>query len=280
MKNLALSLAVILLLSNSVSAQDPGARDSIIVDSVHVSQGATYAAVPIYAVCDDSVGAYNIPLGWLPPDSGASPINYMMYFYPLTNWGLIFDTLLIDERFVRIIGIADVGPEWHPPLFSPGARIHIMTMIFHIDPGIEPQVIRIDTVYDNINGSLWFGLVDGMTGFTPAFRYGQIVIGNPAEVRSDALPENYCLSQNYPNPFNPSTNIEFSLPEAGHVSLEIYNILGQQIRKLLDDDFDAGQYSIIWDGENSSGLDVPSGTYFYKLTANDFVQTKKMLLIR
>jgi hypothetical protein len=280
MKNLALSLAVILLLSKVAFAQDPGAQDSIIVDSVHVSQGATYAVVPIYAVCDDAVAAYCMPLGWFPRDNGVNPINNLIYFYPLTTWPFKFDTLILNEGFVRIIGISEIDPQDGDPIYSPGARTHIMTMIFHISPDIGPQVIRIDTVYDRYNGSLFLGLEDGLTAFVPAFQYGQLVIGNPAGVGFDALPNSYSLNQNYPNPFNPSTTIEFTLPEAGHVSLEIYDILGQRVKSLLESDISSGQYSVSWNGTDNAGNEVRSGTYFYKLTANDFVQTKKMLLIR
>jgi len=90
----------------------------------------------------------------------------------------------------------------------------------------------------------------------------------------------YALSQNYPNPFNPSTRIEFSLPASTHVNMDIFNILGQRVRTLVDEDRPAGVYAVVWDGIDQDGGQVASGLYFCRLIAGDFVQSKKMLLTR
>jgi hypothetical protein len=90
----------------------------------------------------------------------------------------------------------------------------------------------------------------------------------------------YSLSQNYPNPFNPATVIRYSLPEATRVELRIYNILGQPVRTLLDAELAAGVYESLWEGDDNSGRKVSSGTYFYQLRTKDFVQSKKMLLVK
>lgn len=90
----------------------------------------------------------------------------------------------------------------------------------------------------------------------------------------------YSLSQNYPNPFNPATVIRYALPEASRVELRIYNILGQPVRKLLDGELPAGVYEVLWEGNDESGRPVSSGTYFYQIRAGDFIQAKKMQLIK
>ncbi len=97
---------------------------------------------------------------------------------------------------------------------------------------------------------------------------------------SIVLPRVYSLSQNYPNPFNPTTMIKYSLPEAQHVTLEIYNSLGEKIRTLVNSARDAGNHTVQWDGLNSSGRSTASGMYLYKITAGKFTSVKKMLLIR
>jgi hypothetical protein len=89
------------------------------------------------------------------------------------------------------------------------------------------------------------------------------------------LPDNYSLEQNYPNPFNPSTNIRFSITEPGFVSLKIYNALGQEVATLLNEEKVAGTYEF-----NFNASDLTSGIYFYKITSNNFTQTRKMLLIK
>ncbi len=90
-----------------------------------------------------------------------------------------------------------------------------------------------------------------------------------------ALPKNYTLSQNYPNPFNPSTKINFTLPNAGKVKIEIYNIVGQKVAVLVDEYKKAGKYTIEF---NAVGL--ASGMYFYRMTSREFVVTNKMLVMK
>jgi hypothetical protein len=89
------------------------------------------------------------------------------------------------------------------------------------------------------------------------------------------------LSQNYPNPFNPTTTIHYTVKRRANVSLRIYNVAGQLIRTLVDEAKTAGEvHTATWDGRNGAGQSVSSGVYFYKLVTGDFVQTKKMVLLK
>lgn len=90
----------------------------------------------------------------------------------------------------------------------------------------------------------------------------------------------FILEQNYPNPFNPETEIRFSVPEARRVVLRIYNMFGQEVRTLVDQQFKPGYYSATWDGRGSLGNFMPSGVYFYRLEAGGFVKTMKMVLAK
>jgi len=90
-----------------------------------------------------------------------------------------------------------------------------------------------------------------------------------------AIPNKYSLEQNYPNPFNPSTTIRFSIPEAGQVSLSIYNLLGEKVAEILNQELVTNTYEITYDASNLS-----SGVYFYTIKANNYVATKKMLLMK
>lgn len=106
------------------------------------------------------------------------------------------------------------------------------------------------------------------------------------------VPVEYSLSQNYPNPFNPTTDIRYQIPDVRykmqdarskipiHTSLKIYNILGQEVITLVDEAKEAGYYTVAWDGRDSSGREVSSGIYFYRLKAGDFTATKKMALLK
>lgn len=91
----------------------------------------------------------------------------------------------------------------------------------------------------------------------------------------DGLPQQITLSQNYPNPFNPSTNIQFTLPQAANVTLHVFNLLGQRVQSLVSDRMTAGTHTVQFDGRQLS-----SGVYFYRIEAGNFVQTKRMLLIK
>lgn len=94
------------------------------------------------------------------------------------------------------------------------------------------------------------------------------------------LPSNFTLSQNYPNPFNPETNISYTLPEAANVRLVIFNILGQKVKTLVNEKQSAGYQTVKWDGTDDIGNHVGSGIYFYKITAGNYSDSKKMTLIK
>ena len=94
------------------------------------------------------------------------------------------------------------------------------------------------------------------------------------------IPVTYSLDQNYPNPFNPTTTIRYQLPEAGDVKINIYNILGQQVRTLVNTRQNAGSYSMVWDGRDRAGQSVASGMYIYRMESGNFVQQRKMMLIK
>jgi hypothetical protein len=104
------------------------------------------------------------------------------------------------------------------------------------------------------------------------------------------LPLEIRLFQNYPNPFsarggsayggNPETAIHFQLPEFSSVVIKIYNTLGQEIRTLIDKEFESGYHTVLWDGRDNFGNPVLCGEYFYQLRAGNFSQLKKMMLLR
>ncbi len=110
-----------------------------------------------------------------------------------------------------------------------------------------------------------------------------IVLDTP----DNEIPTSYALYQNYPNPFNPSTTIKYQLAAHGKVSIKIFNLLGQEVKTLVNAVENAGVHESRWDGRNSAGSTVATGVYFYRIEAygasaqaNAFTQVKKMLLLR
>jgi len=97
---------------------------------------------------------------------------------------------------------------------------------------------------------------------------------------SSMLPSEYALFQNYPNPFNPSTQISFDIPKSEFVTLRVYNLLGQDVKTLINQSMTPGRYRVEWNGNDMLNNDVASGVYFYELRAESFISRKKMLLIR
>ncbi len=95
------------------------------------------------------------------------------------------------------------------------------------------------------------------------------------------VPENFSLDQNYPNPFNPSTSIKYSVPELSKVKLSVFDISGKEVNTLVNTNQLPGEYNIRWNGKDAFGNSVPSGAYFYNLTAGEnFSETKRMVLIK
>ena len=105
---------------------------------------------------------------------------------------------------------------------------------------------------------------------------------NPAlEIYNNAqIPKEYILNQNYPNPFNPVTTLRYDLPEQSDVTITIYNMLGRKVKTLVNPTQDAGFKSMIWDATNDYGKPVSAGVYLYQIQAGEFVQTKKMVLLK
>ena len=106
------------------------------------------------------------------------------------------------------------------------------------------------------------------------------VIGTTTVGTDEALPVSYELFQNYPNPFNPSTIISYALPKASHVTIKIYDMLGREIKTLVNSEQNAGILNIQWNGNNNFGTKVSTGAYIYMIKAGDFFQAKKMILLK
>ncbi len=108
---------------------------------------------------------------------------------------------------------------------------------------------------------------------------GGYTYSNIIEV-DNLIPTEYSLSQNYPNPFNPSTVIKYQLPKSSNVTLEIYDLLGQRVCTLVNENQEAGKYNITWNGKNNFGNQVSSGIYIYRIKAGNFIAVKKMMLLK
>jgi hypothetical protein len=116
------------------------------------------------------------------------------------------------------------------------------------------------------------------SGRGEVFVYGLISTDAPGE--ENIRPARFGLSQNYPNPFNPATTIRYFLYKREKIMLEVFNLLGERIRTLANEEQPTGDHKVTWDGKDQTGKTLPSGIYFYRLRGKDFAETKKMLLLK
>jgi hypothetical protein len=114
--------------------------------------------------------------------------------------------------------------------------------------------------------------------------YVKLIIEQATDVDEEGdqpnAPDKFALFQNQPNPFNPETKISYYLSEGCEVKLTIYNILGRRVKTLFEGHQNAGVKTLVWDGKNDQGEQLSSGIYFYRLQAGEFIQTKKMNLLK
>ena len=180
-ERIILPAAICLLSGGNISAQDPGDQDSIIVENVMIDYAVDSIYVQVFVVTDDSVGFYNSPLRFTFTNHGISfaDVRYMASGY---DWDENFDDFIDGDDYLRMIGFHDLGGDDNPPLHTNSIRIHYLSIVFEVEPGAPGQVVFIDSANDEINGPVLFGLIDGLTGFTPAFVPGTITYISPADV--------------------------------------------------------------------------------------------------
>jgi hypothetical protein len=94
------------------------------------------------------------------------------------------------------------------------------------------------------------------------------------------IPDEFSIHQNYPNPFNPVTTLRYDLPENSHVNIAIYDMLGRQVKTLINQTQDAGYKSVQWNATNDVGTPISSGLYLYMVQAGEYISTKKMVLLK
>lgn len=200
-----------------------------------------------------------------------------------------FDVAMIDPRSILLNGRVPI---------SEGSD-----QILPEYPGFDGQVLRVG--FNKREAMLSLDLGDkGLSQGDPAYRvtvqgrmvksecwfYGFTFItvkGEEPTKLPDVTPKTqhqtpdaFGLSQNCPNPFNPTCEIAYALPTDCHVTLIIYNMLGQKVRALVDEHQSVGNKSVQWDGKDDQGQEVTSGVYFYRLQAGDFAQSKKMVMLK
>ncbi len=187
--------------------------------------------------------------------------------------GCNLEDFTVDCSVPGVISIMAIT--WFSNLIPSGSG-PVINLAFVINIAAPPGEVTIvefqnEALFDNI----WADSA-GSNLIIPILENGNITVNPHTVIDADAvLPAKFKLSQNYPNPFNAATTIEYDLPEAGRVTIDIYNILGHTIVTLVNEKNQAGQHRVVWNASDRS-----SGVYFYRIEAGDYTETRKMILLK
>ncbi|MGB5107487.1 MAG: T9SS type A sorting domain-containing protein [Candidatus Zixiibacteriota bacterium] len=280
---MTLLVAVLVALSAGVSvvraqcSEDPLARDSvrIVQQIVPLIEGDTIF-VPLQLWNDENIQGISLGFHW---DSEA--IRFA---------GAKISASLLGSGFLQLVQPADTANNnllvgtinFSGGVYQTnGTWATLYTLKFVVQAEAQTSRIDIDSAFYPPAGFFVLGKTAG-GDVCPEYVHnpGRDILLPVSEYDTPILPQDYALSQNQPNPFNPTTTIDFALPRAAKTKIEIYNILGQKVITLVDEYLAAGNKRVEWNGKDDGGNDVASGVYLYRMTANDYTETKKMMLMK
>ena len=268
MRKICLFFAVALfcfLFPGLVKAQDPGIyKDTVAVDRIaRVDADTKVVKVNVWLWRDEEIDSLVIPLTFL-NDKNLDIVCDSVIFGEIVQG----DTgIIIDDEVKKVLMWAkniDLPPA------MPIVRDTLAIIFFHVGSTWDPdEPVSIDTTTFEAKSNYNFKFFQ--TG-PSRIEWIPILLEGTLEVEQAPgtnVPKDYALFQNYPNPFNAVTTIRFSVPDISQVNLEVYNILGQRIKTLLENtSMSKGIYNVDWDGRDESGKVSSSGIYFYRLTVS------------
>ncbi len=251
------------------------------VDTVEAFPGDQFAVKVNLTGNDANISGLTIPLKYASPYLTIDSVSFIGTLKPAEISGAAY--IDAENHIVKISYVPGISADM--PFFSAPSGL-LARIFFKLDNNALPTIIPIDSMnVDSVIGGTvhyWqrieFSDNTGEMFYLPDYVPGAVIVRQYTDVDEGlqaGLPGSFALNQNYPNPFNPSTVIGFALPRAGHVQLEVFNVLGQTVATLVDRRMAAGSHQVEFDGAN-----MPSGIYFYRLKHAEGAETKKMILIK
>ena len=214
-----------------------------------------------WAGCESQHGS---DIGTFSLDATNSTVKIMVYKTVISDVGLKF--VIPSSGSLGEIKVSNtVTNEWEELTFDFSSHIGL------------PEAIGIDQIVVFPDFDLGGRTQDNIIYFDNISFYSNSV---GVDNRSETFPQGFVLEQNFPNPFNPSTTLRYELPEDGLVNVTIYDMMGRQVSTLVSSHQTAGYKSIQWNATNDFGKPVSAGVYLYQIQAGEFVQTKKMVLLK
>ncbi len=173
-----------------------------------------------------------------------------------------------------------------PIQFSNGEEFYIAVK-FTNSSFISPIVAdaqtptELSTTYISSNGTSWYDLGTNATPSDVGIRArATLTLAQSIDDKEITAPNDFIMSQNYPNPFNSATTIDYSIPRQLPVTIDIYNLLGQKVKSIIDEVKPAGNYTAIWDGTDSNNRSASTGVYYYRISAGNMTDVKKLVLLK
>ncbi len=243
--------------------------DYTIMVNEFLASSETCCGTELFGSGEDFVELYN---------HGSEPVNIYGWGFSDTDGTVATtapDTVIQPGKFLVLwfTGDANGFPEIDSKLSSDGETIYAAdssgTAVFSLDFGAQDEDVSYGRYPDGSDSWQQMNPTPGVTNTNE--------LGLDDDV---TIPEQYTLHQNYPNPFNPRTSIRYDLPDNERVNIIIYDMLGRQVKQLVDEYQDAGFKSIIWDATNDFGKPAATGVYLCKIQAGEYMQTKKMVLLK
>lgn len=251
----------------------PPNNDSVWVDSVTASPGQK-VAVNVYGFNQEELIQVRLALGYSSPSLTFDTVIFD------NSRGLSASSRVVNSSAQERQILIDLSYTLLAPL-TPDSGL-LATILFDVAPTAPDELVIIDSArYLGLQG-LEFVPVSGAS-FGPYFHRGFVEIKASTDIKTveqGILPQDFALRQNAPNPFNPATTIKFELPKASDVRLDVYNILGQKIRTLVDRFLPAGIYRVTFDGRGDDDQPLASGVYLYRLKAGDYADSKVMVMVK
>jgi len=228
--------------------------------------------VPLEVTNTQALAALDIPLQY----SEGAVLDRVEFTDRVKSFQFAYANKDVEKRQV-VIGLISMMQSEAPDLaVGSGA---VANLYFKVDPGVTDIEVK-SVELQSPDHSLTYYYNDYSSGQAEVKTIQPEMVMMNIPVSGKQIPTSYSLNQNSPNPFNPVTNIKFAIPASGEVKLEVYNVLGQQVRLLVNENMDAGYHEVIWDGKDTGGTQVASGIYFYRIKADNFSDTKKMVLLK
>jgi len=255
-----------------------GVKDTIEVGQIGPVDANSSVGVNLTIFNDEAIGGFPIPLSFYStenPDVVCDSIQWSSRFIPDSVYAYAGDggSDFIDSASKKL----NIWAIWKDSL-SPGDGI-IATIYFTTGSGWNAaKAVPLDSTSYDVNPGI---VLSSLDGYELDFEFQKAPTGiREIEEPGADHPDAFGLSQNYPNPFNPQTIIRFTLPSDARVKIEIFNILGQKVKNLVDQELSAGVKEISWDGKDSQGTEVGSGIYFYRIKTREFTEVRRMVLLK